>query len=111
MVDGEIIIAPRGRLVYGGVTLADVSQAIEQAVQYWPSVVLDLERIEAIDAAGLGWIAGSYRSASEKGISFRLRNPPRRIQEVLQITKLAKVIPVSCDADEECFVACEAGAG
>src|SRR5215831_13046453 len=106
MVDGEIVIVPRGRLVHGGVTLADVSKAMKQALRYWPSVVLNLERIEAIDAAGLGWIAGSYRSASEKGVSFRLRNPTRRIQEVLRITKLAKVIPVSCDADEECFVAC-----
>jgi anti-anti-sigma factor len=111
MVDGEIVIAPRGRLVYGGLTLADVSQAIEQAVRYWPSVVLDLEKVEAIDAAGLGRIAGSYRLATEKGISFRLRNPTRRIQEVLRITRLAEVIPVSCGADEECLVACEAGAG
>jgi anti-anti-sigma factor len=110
MVDGEIVIAPRGRLVYGGLTLADVSQAMKQAIRYWPSVVLDLERIEAIDAAGLGWIAGSYRSATEKGISFRLRNPTRRVQEVLWITKLAQVIPVSCDADEQRFVHCEAGA-
>jgi len=105
MVDGEFVIAPRGRLVYGGLMLTDVSQAMEQALQYWGSVVLDLERVEAIDAAGLGWIARCYGSATDKGVSFRLHNPTGRTQEVLRITKQAKIIPVSCDADQECLVA------
>jgi anti-anti-sigma factor len=71
----------------------------------WRSVIVDLSRIDRIDAAGLGWIARSYASAVDNGVSFRLLNPARRVQEVLQITKLAQVVPVSCDADEQCLVA------
>ena len=109
MVDGEFVIAPRGRLVRGGLILADVSQAMEQAMRNWRGVALDLSRIEKIDARGLGWIVRSYTSAVRKGVSFRLLNPTRRMQEILRITRLVEVIPVNCDAGEECL-ACEAGA-
>jgi anti-anti-sigma factor len=111
MVDGEVVIAPRGRLVRGGLILADVSQAMEQALTNWRGVALDLSRIEKIDAAGLGWIARCYASAVQQRVSFRLLSPTRRMQEILRITRLVEVIPISCDTDEECLVACEAGAG
>jgi anti-anti-sigma factor len=111
MVDGECVIAPFGCLVLDGQDVANLEQALEQALKHRRGVALDLSRVDLIDTTGLALIVRSYRSACENGISFRLVNPTRRIQEILRITKLDEIIPVSCDADKERDAAGGAGAG
>jgi anti-anti-sigma factor len=100
-VDGEFVIAPRGSLVLDGRNVADLEKALEQALKQWRAIALDLSRVDLIDTTGVALIVRSYRSACESGVSFRLVNPTPRIQEILHITRLDQIIPVSCDAGEE----------
>jgi anti-sigma B factor antagonist len=110
-VDGEFVIAPRGRLVGASSILADVSKAMETALKQWRGVALDVSKVETLDNSGLGLIVRSYATAREKGVSFRLINPTERVREILRITRLDQVIPISSDPVKECVQACEAGGG
>src|SRR5215831_16090500 len=110
MVDGEFVIAPRGCLILDGRNVADLEHVLEQALKQWRGVALDLSSVDLIDTTGLALIVRSYRLACENGISFRLVNPTPRIQEILHITRLDQIIPVSCDADKERDAAGGAGA-
>ena len=110
-VDGEFVIAPRGSLVLDGQNVADLEKALEQALKHSRGIALDLSRVDLIDTTGVGLIVRSYRSACETSVSFRLVNPTPRIREILHITRLDQIIPVSCDAGKESDAAGGAGAG
>lgn len=57
-------------------------------------VVLDLERLKGIDAAGIGALAELARSAREQCRSLQVANPTKAVREVLEETKLNAVLPI-----------------
>jgi anti-anti-sigma factor len=55
-------------------------------------ITIDLENVEAIDAAGLGMLASEYTRARDKGVRLIVENPTRLVRETLSITGLDTVL-------------------
>ena len=51
-------------------------------------IVLDLADVPYVDSAGLGEIVRCYTTLSRKNGRLKLRNPSKRIQDLLAVTKL-----------------------
>jgi anti-anti-sigma factor len=56
-------------------------------------LVVDLGRVDLIDATGLGVLVGTHRRAQRLGRRLVLRAVPPRIQRLLTMTRLHRVIP------------------
>lgn len=80
-----------GRLVHG-----DGADALRQAAmaQDEDHIVLDLSRVEVIDAAGLGVLVELANWARNRGGAIQLLNPSPRVREVLETTGLNSVLEI-----------------
>jgi len=85
-VGGLAVLRCVGRIARGEET-AILCTAVRQR---WREVVLDLSRVDAIDAAGIG----ALLSLQAAGIYLKLRDPSRRVREILSITKLDSVVEI-----------------
>ena len=81
-----VILRCTGRIVRGDETalLCAASQ------QHGRMVVVDLESVEAIDAAGIGLLV----SLQAAGIYLRLMNPNHNVREMLQVTHLDSIFEI-----------------
>ena len=83
------ILRCHGRIVAG-----DASSILRNAVlsqQHTRMLVLDLARVERIDAGGLGILLGLRESARSGAIMFKLMNVTKRVEEILELTHLRRV--------------------
>src|SRR5215510_1939816 len=62
-------------------------------------VVLDLARVNTIDAGGLGVMLELRADAESRGIEFRLRNVNRLVKQILTITRLDSVFEISMEME------------
>jgi anti-anti-sigma factor len=58
-------------------------------------VLVDFGRVDYVDSTGIGFLIGIYTSVkkSPQG-QFALANASRRVREVLELTRLAQIIPI-----------------
>jgi anti-anti-sigma factor len=56
------------------------------------SVLLDLDRVERIDAAGIAALIRLYRIAEECGCQFAVVHPSRHVKELLELVGLEGVL-------------------
>ncbi len=54
-------------------------------------LVIDLARVDRIDAGGLGVLLGLRESARSSAIMFKLMNATKRVEEILELTHLQSV--------------------
>jgi anti-sigma B factor antagonist len=54
--------------------------------------LLDCSRLTAVDSMGIGGLVANWISVKKRGGKLKLLNPSERMQEVLQIVGLRKVI-------------------
>lgn len=54
-------------------------------------LVIDLARVDRIDAGGLGVLLGLRESARSSAIMFKLMNATKRVEEILERTHLQRV--------------------
>jgi anti-anti-sigma factor len=60
-----------------------------------PKVLADFSEVEYIDSTGIGFLIGIYTSILRNPAGlFVLANPNRRVREVLELTRLANVMPI-----------------
>ena len=89
------VLCLQGRIVRGE------SDALRRAVLTQADanvVVLDLARVNTIDAGGLGVMLELREHSESSGIEFRLRNVTKLVRRVLEITRLDSVFEVSAGA-------------
>ncbi|MDR8410598.1 STAS domain-containing protein [Nonomuraea sp. 3-1Str] len=60
-------------------------------------LILDLSKLEMIDATGLGVLVGTHRRASAGERRLVLRGVPPRIMRVLAVTRLNRVLRVEAE--------------
>jgi anti-anti-sigma factor len=60
-------------------------------------VLADLSEVPDIGSAGIGFIVGVYTSTKNSGGRFVLVGIRPRVREVLDITRVSKVIPLAAD--------------
>jgi anti-anti-sigma factor len=84
---GEVVtLRCLGRIVRG-----DETSLLCAAVQHLDrNIVLDLSKVEAIDAAGVGVLI----SLQAAGVYLKLINPTRQVREVLRVTGLESIFEV-----------------
>lgn len=81
-----VVLHCAGRIVRGDET----SLLCVASRQHGRTVVLDLGRVDTIDAAGLGLLV----SLQAAGIYLRLMNPSQSVSEMLRLTHLDSVFEV-----------------
>ena len=82
------MLALEGRIVTGEIA------TLRNAVQSQPevsSLVLDLARVSAIDARGLGLMLELRDETQSRGIRFKVINATRLVRRVFEITRLDSV--------------------
>jgi len=93
-VDGILVIACSGRLVFGeesAMLREDVKDAIQQGNK---RIVLNLGEVNYIDSGGLGTLVSLHTTAHNAGATIKLASLTKRVGDLLQVTKLLTVFDV-----------------
>ena len=94
---GEVaVLSLKGRLISGE------TRSLRDAVRSQSNVsaiVLDLSRVTAIDARGLGVMLELQRQTAVEGIRFKLMNVNRFTSRVLEVTRLDSVFEIIAKAE------------
>src|SRR5260370_10020977 len=91
-----------GRIVAG-----DAGSILRNAVlsqRHTRMLVLDLARVDRIDAGGLGVLLGLRESARSSAIMFKLMNMTRKVEEILELTHLQRVFEFCSVRDLFCLL-------
>jgi anti-sigma B factor antagonist len=88
--------------VTGRITLGDGSTALREVIREiidggTNRILLNLHAVGYIDSSGLGELVGTYSSVRNQGGQVKLVNPSKRVQDLLQMTRLAMVFDVQQD--------------
>jgi len=96
-VDGVTILDLSGRITLGegSVTLRDVIRDLINKGQ--KSILLNLGDVSYLDSSGLGELVAAYTSVKNSGGELKLLNLTKKVQDLLQITKLYTVFDVKED--------------
>jgi anti-sigma B factor antagonist len=86
----------------GNITIGEAAGSLREAVKGLftvgtKNVVLDLGGVHYIDSAGLGELVGCYATAEKNGGKLKLLNLQKKVEGLMQITKLITVFDVYDD--------------
>jgi anti-sigma B factor antagonist len=90
------VLRVEGRIV-NGETVA-LRSAIESQA-FVDLIILDLARVNTIDAHGLGVMLELREQTQSKGIAFKLMNVTKPVDQLLEITRLNTVFEVISRAE------------
>jgi anti-sigma B factor antagonist len=88
--------------VSGRITLGEGSSSLRDALHSAveagnKKILLNLGDVNYIDSSGIGELVAGYTSVSNHGGNLKLLNLTKRVQDLLQITKLYTVFDVHDD--------------
>jgi anti-sigma B factor antagonist len=84
-------------------TVADVRAALVAAIEAGSGdLVVDISGVDLVDASGLGVLVGAHRLAMRSERRLVLRGVPERIERLLAVTRLNRVLSVEAP---DCAVA------
>ena len=91
---GIAVLDLAGILVYGkkGDSLREHVAKLIEAHQ--TKIILNLEGLTYCDSYGLGCLTSAFVSSRNAGVTLKLVNPGKRVEEVLQVTRLHTVIDI-----------------
>jgi len=87
---GVVIIDCYGRIVMGEET-AFLRHQVKDLLNKSRQIVVNLADVHYIDSSGLGTLVGLHSSARSVGGEIKLASLTRRVQDVVQITKLGSI--------------------
>jgi len=79
---------------HGRIVAGDAGSILRSAVlsqRQTTMLVIDLARVDRIDAGGLGVLLGLRESACSRAITFKLMNATKNVEEILELTHLQRV--------------------
>jgi anti-sigma B factor antagonist len=91
---GVIIIDLSGQITLGEATAALRDEVRDQAANGSNKILLNLADVTYIDSAGLGELTAAYTSIKNRGGQLKLLNLTKRVNDLMQITKLYTVFDV-----------------
>ncbi len=88
---GVVILDLNGRITIGeeAASLRDTIKEHADAGQ--KNILLNLADVSYIDSTGLGQFVGSFATVTSKGGQLKLLNLTKKVQDLMQITKLITV--------------------
>jgi anti-sigma B factor antagonist len=90
------VLSLQGRIVNGETASLREAVRAQSAVS---AIVLDLGRVSAIDASGLGLLLQLRNEIQSNGMRLRVMNASRFVQRIFEITRLDSVFEVSTSAE------------
>jgi anti-sigma B factor antagonist len=91
--DGVHVVRLEGRFVTGSEReLAQVKQQLQELGA--TRVVLDFRQVPYVDSTGLAFIVELHKALKQRGGQAVIVQSSPRIQEVLNLTRIADVVPV-----------------
>lgn len=94
---GIVIIDLSGQITLGEASVALRDEVRDQLGQKFSKILLNLANVSYIDSAGLGELTAAYTSVRNRGGDLKLLNLTKRVQDLMQITKLYTVFDVYDD--------------
>jgi anti-anti-sigma factor len=94
---GICILRIAGRLATGGNEDCLETKAREIRVMGCPNLLMDLRELNSIGSSGISFIVGLYTSVTRNSGRLVLAGPSRHVLEVLNITRLSTIIPITAD--------------
>ena len=96
-VDGVTILDLSGRITLGegSVTLRDSIRDL--VAKGSTKILLNLGNVDYIDSSGVGELVSAFTSVKNAGGELKLLNLTKKVQDLLQITKLYTVFDVHDD--------------
>lgn len=91
--DGILIVDCVGRIVFGDESSA-LREAVKKAIAENNRIVLNLAEVTYIDSGGLGTLVALHTTAQNAGGAIKLANLTKRVDDLLQVTKLLTVFDV-----------------
>ena len=85
-LNDTVVLHCTGRIVRG----EETALLCAASRQHGQTVVIDLGRVDALDAAGIGMLV----SLQAAGIYLRLMNPNQHVREMLRVTHLDSIFEV-----------------
>ena len=96
-VNGITIVDLNGRIVLGEATTALRELLQNLASQGQKQILLNLAEVSYIDSSGLGALVSGYTTLAGQQGNLKLLNLTKKVQDLLQITKLLTVFEVYND--------------
>src|SRR5262245_22970080 len=94
------ILDMSGRVSLGD-ALADLRDSIREALAGdQKNILLNLADVSYIDSSGLGQLIGSYATVTNRGGQMKLLNLQKRVNDLMQITKLLTVFETYTNEEE-----------
>ena len=92
-VDGVTVVDCAGRIVFGE-EASSLRETVKQAIAENQRIVLNLGDVTYIDSGGLGTLVALYTTARSAGGAIKLASLTKRVDDLLQVTKLLTVFDV-----------------
>jgi anti-sigma B factor antagonist len=93
-VDGVTVIDLDGRITLGEGSAKLRDSVRETLDSGHAQILINLAGVTYMDSSGLGELVSGYRAAKSQGGELKLTNVTKRINDVLQVTKLCTVFNV-----------------
>ncbi len=90
LLGNVLVVDCHGRIVFGEETLA-LRELVKEQLKNNKNLIINLADVNFIDSGGLGTLVGLYTSARSVGGTVKLAHLTRRVDELLQVTKLLTV--------------------
>jgi anti-sigma B factor antagonist len=96
-VEDVAIVDVSGRITVGegNVMLREVVRQLVEAGH--KKIAMNLHDVGYVDSSGLGELVKAYTTVRNKGGQLKLVNPSKRVQDLLQMTKLSAVFTIEAD--------------
>src|ERR1700719_1353107 len=94
---------------HGRIVAGDDGSILRNAVlsqRHTTMLVIDLARVERIDAGGLGVLLGLRETARSRAIMFKLMNATKRVEQILELTHLQSVFEFCSVRELFCLLHC-----
>ena len=96
-IDSVTIVDVSGRITLGEGCTQLRELIREQLAKGYKNVLLNLGDVSYIDSSGIGELVSSYTAVSNQGGNLKLLNLTKKVQDLLQITKLYTIFDVHDD--------------
>lgn len=93
---GDIcVVQLTGRFATGQDALYLQTRADELKASGYSKILVDFSQVDYIDSTGIGFLIGIYSSVTKNPEGrFALSTVNRRVREVLELTRIAQIIPI-----------------
>lgn len=94
------VIELSGRITLGSGDVKLREKLVEELNKGKKKIVLDLGEVSFMDSAGLGELVAAYTSAKRHGAQVKLSNLTKKIDDLLDITRLSSVFDTYNSTDD-----------